>query len=190
MAIGAALTLLSVLAFQRLVCELPATDSAATAVFLRLVNVYGQGQSAQAIRELDKLGDGVLERIIDRGAAGISDGCLQAASLLVTELAMTYATKSRWVNADAHFDAAWKISYLIEGPVRRLDYQRDWLLAAGLFHHQLVFAQTGDEGGFARAEEFLRNAVEALFRRPRGASRRGRAPRVGRALSASASPLT
>ncbi|MGH9388780.1 MAG: tetratricopeptide repeat protein, partial [Vicinamibacteria bacterium] len=86
------------------------------------------------------------------------DLCIQAASLLETELAMTFAARSRSEDADSHFDAAWQISHLIETPKRRLPFQRDWLLAAGLFNHQLIFTNVVEEA-FVLAVRFLRNAV-------------------------------
>lgn len=87
-----------------------------------------------------------------------SDLCIQAASLLETELAMTLAERSRWQDADSHFEAAWQISLLIEPPLQRLRFQRDWLLAAGLFNHQLIFVNLAEEA-FPRADRFLHNAV-------------------------------
>ncbi len=160
MAIGPALTLLSALALQAGECELTAAGRLGIISFLRPVNLYCEGHSAEALRELEKVRPGVVERMIEREAAGLSDGCIQAACLLETERAMTFAAQLRWEDSDRHFDSAWRILHLIRAPTKRHTFQRDWLLAAGLFLHQLIFVHTGDEGGFARADRFLQNAVE------------------------------
>ncbi len=127
--------------------------------YLRLVNLYRSGSALEAVRALGNLGAGAVKRMIRRGAPGMKDACLQAASLLETELAMTLAERSLWENADAGFHTAWEISFLIWETERRAHFQRDWLLAVGLFHHQLIFFKLADEA-FGRAEWFLRLAVE------------------------------
>jgi tetratricopeptide (TPR) repeat protein len=88
----------------------------------------------------------------------MSDGCLKAATLLETELAIGMAQRSRWEDADRLFDEAWRISFLVEPPATRLRFQRNWLLAVGLFHHQLIFVNVAEEA-FSRAAGFLRNAA-------------------------------
>ncbi len=87
------------------------------------------------------------------------DPCLQAASLLEAELAMTLSERSRWKEADAHFEAAWQTSSWIEDPEERLSFQRDWLLVAGLLHHELIFVNVAEEA-FWRADRFFHNAVK------------------------------
>jgi tetratricopeptide (TPR) repeat protein len=72
---------------------------------------------------------------------------------------MMLALGSRWEKADAHFDSAWEVSFLIESHRRQERYQRDWLLAAGLFHNELVFVGDPAEA-FWRADRYLDNAVK------------------------------
>jgi len=126
--------------------------------YLRLVNLYRDGRRDEAVRGLRNLDLAVVKRLIHNEAPGMSDRCLQTATLLETELAMDVAQRSRWEDADPLFDEAWQISFLIELPVNRLRFQRNWLLTAGLFHHQLIFVNVAEEG-FTRAAHFLRNAV-------------------------------
>jgi tetratricopeptide (TPR) repeat protein len=158
MALGQALTLLSALALQSFECEPRAVDSREIAPFLRVVNLYGRGQSEEAFRELGTLDLEVVERMIRQGAPGIDDRCIEAASLLETELAMTLAERSHWTEADAHFEAGWQLSELIEEPMGRMRFQRDWLLAVGLFDQQLLFVNVEDQS-FGRARQFLEDAV-------------------------------
>ncbi len=167
MALGQALTLTAALLLQSRECELYGnsylerlTEVAFQddAEYLRLVNLYRSGHPTEAIRELGNLDIAVVKLLIQSEAPGMSDDCLQAATLLETELAMTLAEHSRWQDADSHFEAAWEILLLIEPPLRRLRFQRDWLLAAGLFNHQLIFMNVAEEA-FVRADRFLRNGV-------------------------------
>lgn len=158
MAVGQALTLLSALLVQSFECQPVALDSRDIAPLLRLVNLYLRGHSDQAIRELGDLRPRVVEKMIAGSAPGISDRCLEAASLLETELAMTLAERSRWTEADAHFEAGWQLSDLIEAPMDRIRFQRDWLLAVGLYNQQLLFLKLDDES-FGRALRFLEGAV-------------------------------
>jgi tetratricopeptide (TPR) repeat protein len=173
LAIGAALSVAAILLLPTDRCEFivlgepePQTE------LLRLVDLYrADAVPASELAELTVAeSDAFIQRLqtvrkmIRQGGAGLTvepdDTCIQAAALLVTEHAMTFAAQSRWEEADPHFDAAWRISHLVDGRDRRLAYQRDWLLAAGLFHHQLIFTYAGDEGGFERADRFLQNAVK------------------------------
>jgi tetratricopeptide (TPR) repeat protein len=104
-----------------------------------------------------------VRQMIRQGAGLTSvpdDTCIQAASLLETELATILFEESRWEEADAHFGAAWEISHLVYATAPRLAYQRNWLLAAGLFLHQLIFTSPAAEPCFTRADRFLHNAVE------------------------------
>jgi tetratricopeptide (TPR) repeat protein len=161
MAFGYALTLTAALLVQ---AEAVAQDDGR---YLRLVNLYRGGHPEEAIRELRSLDAAVVKGFIRRRAPGVDDHGLQAASLLETELAMTLAERSRWEEADAHFVAAWQISFLIEMPLHRLSFQRDWLLAVGLFHHQLIFVNVNAvEEAFVRADRFLHNAVRLYANDP------------------------
>jgi len=166
MALGPAMTLTAALLLQSHECKM--TDSASAglraeftgddAEYVRLVNLYRDGRHEEAVREFHNLNLVVVERLIRRQAPGMSDHCLQAATLLETELAIDLAERSRWEESDPLFDEAWQISFLVEPPVNRLRFQRNWLLAAGLFHHRLIFVNVAEEA-FPRAARFLRNAV-------------------------------
>jgi tetratricopeptide (TPR) repeat protein len=137
---------------------------------LQLVDRYRGGVSAADLTRLPVAeSDALIQRVdevrklIDLKAeltAEPDDSCFQAASLLETEHAMALASESRSEEADAHFAGAWRISHFLEAKETRLHFQRDWLLAAGLFYHQMIFAYAGDEGGFERADRFLQNAVK------------------------------
>jgi tetratricopeptide (TPR) repeat protein len=172
LAIGAALSVAAILLLPTDRCEFivlgepePQTE------LLRLVDLYrADAVPASELAELTVAeSDAFIQRLqtvrkmIRQGGAGLTvepdDTCIQAAALLVTEHAMTFAAKSRWEAADARFDAAWRISHVIYARARLLQFQRDWLLTVGLFHHQIIFAYAGDEGGFERADRFLHNAV-------------------------------
>jgi tetratricopeptide (TPR) repeat protein len=155
MAIGYALMLTAALLVQ---AEAVAQDDGR---YVRLVNLYRGGQPEEAIRELRGLDAAVVKAFIGRRAPGVDDRGLQASSLLETELAMTLAERSRWEEADAHVEAAWQISSLIETPWHRLSFQRDWLLSVGLFHHQLIFVNVNvAEEAFVRADRSLHTAVQ------------------------------
>jgi tetratricopeptide (TPR) repeat protein len=137
---------------------------------LRLVNLYREtgalpsDASHLSIPEIEKFVRRVHDvRDIIREGAGLTlepdDGCIQAASLFEAELAMALAESSRWEEADAHFDSSWKVSFLIYDLARRNRFQRDWLLAAGLFQQKLLFTILAVEEAFWRADRFFHNAV-------------------------------
>jgi len=172
MALGPAMTLAGALFLQPDKCEFIVLGMPEpTSEFLQLVNLYRQGVRDEPIAKLAGIHHDELKffrhhvlMVRDMAAPGPrrtaepNDSCLEAASLVETELAMTQAKRSRWEDADSHFEEAWQISLLIEPPLRRLRFQRDWLLAAGLFNHQLIFVNLAEEA-FARAARFLHNAV-------------------------------
>lgn len=87
------------------------------------------------------------------------DVCFQAASLLEAELGMALVEASRWDEADVHFDAGWRVSFLLDAPREQLRFQRDWLLAVGLFHQQRIFMGRDPQPAFERADRFLENAA-------------------------------
>jgi len=159
MALGRALTLTAGLLLQ-----MEAVDQD-DARYLRLLNLYRSGGGEEAIRQLGALDAAVLKRVMGRLAPGMDDVDLRASSLLETELAMSLAERSRWEEADVHFNEAWKTSLLIDSTTDRLSFQRDWLLAAGLFHHQLIFVHLAEEA-FTRADRFLQDAVRRYPRDP------------------------
>jgi tetratricopeptide (TPR) repeat protein len=159
LAIGPALTLLTTFAFQPPGCGTASSNGQENGSFPHVLALYWNGPSREAVRALEALGPRAIERAIEGRAAGIDGDCVEAASLLVTELAMSLAGRSRWEDADRYFDSAWTLSQRIEPPGRRLAYQRNWLLAAGLFQHGLLFSLEGEEP-FVRADSFLREAVE------------------------------
>jgi tetratricopeptide (TPR) repeat protein len=172
MAFGHALALAGALLLQPGKCEFVVLGMPEpTSELLQLVNQYRQGVRDEPIAKLADLDQDELRlfrdrvlRVRDMAAPGPrrtvepDDSCLKAASLLETELAMSLAERSRWEDADSHFEEAWQISFLIEAPLDRLRFQRDWLLAAGLFNHQLIFVNLAEEA-FPRAERFLHDAV-------------------------------
>ena len=172
MAFGHALALAGALLLQPGQCEFMVLGMPEpTSELLQLVNQYRQGVRDEPIAKLADLDQDELRlfrdrvlRVRDMAAPGPrrtaepDDLCLKAASLLETELAMSLAVRSRWEDADSHFEEAWQISFLIEAPLDRLRFQRDWLLAAGLFNHQLIFVNLAEEA-FPRADRFLHNAV-------------------------------
>ncbi len=86
------------------------------------------------------------------------DPCVQAVSLIETEIAMKLAERSRWEEADARYKGAWDTTFWIEDPEVQAAFQRDWLLTAGLLHHELIFVNIAEEA-FTRADRFLDNAV-------------------------------
>jgi tetratricopeptide (TPR) repeat protein len=171
MAFGHALALAGALLLQPGQCEFVVLGMPEpTSELMQLVNQYRQGvrEPIAKLADLDQdelrlFRDRVL-MVRDMAAPGPrrtvepDDSCLKAASLLETELAMSLAERSRWEDADSHFDEAWQFSFLIEAPMQRLRFQRDWLLAAGLFNHQLIFVNLAEEA-FPRADRFLHNAV-------------------------------
>jgi tetratricopeptide (TPR) repeat protein len=171
MAPGHALTLAGALLLSPERCEFIVLGTIESqSELLRFVDLYRRGgapfsdlsrlpiaESEAFVRRVRK-----VRETIAQGAGKTlepDDGCIQAASLLETELAMTLAERSRWEEADAHFEAAWKLSPLIEDPNQRVRFQRDWLLAAGLFHHELIFLNVAEEA-FWRADRYLHQAVE------------------------------
>ncbi|HEY7696995.1 MAG TPA: tetratricopeptide repeat protein [Vicinamibacteria bacterium] len=156
MAVGPALTLLSGLVLQSSECQGPQNAFP----FLRLVTLYREGHSEEATQELARLSPRYVERFLDHQTSGTSDACLEAASLLETELAMTLAESNRWEEADRHFDAAWQLTGRIEALTEGKRFERDWLLAAGLFHQQLIFTTDVVEDAFVGADRYLRNAVK------------------------------
>jgi tetratricopeptide (TPR) repeat protein len=169
MAPGAALTFAGTLLLSQEPCEFwvrgtrePQTE------LLRLVDLYRAGAvrlselSPLSVADSEEFREHVLEvrNLIRHGFSETlepSDACIQAASLLETELAMTLAEGSRWTEADTHFEASWQLSELIEEPIGRMRFQRDWLLAVGLFDQQLLFVNLEDES-FGRARQFLEDA--------------------------------
>jgi tetratricopeptide (TPR) repeat protein len=137
---------------------------------LRLVNLYREtgalpsDASHLSIPEIETFVRRVHDvRDMIREGAGLTlepdDGCIQAASLFEAELAMALAASSRWEAADAHFDSSWKVSFLIYDLARRNRFQRDWLLAAGLFLQQLLFRDAVVDEAYWRADRFFHNAV-------------------------------
>ena len=140
-------------------CVLQKTNVGPEGEFLRLLNLYRDGNPGEAVRALRSLDVAVARGMIGSQAPGLSDVCLQTASLIELELAMSFAERSLWENADTRLETAWKLSFLIEESRRRLHFQRDWLLAAGLFHHELIFVNLAEEA-FPRAHRFLHRAAE------------------------------
>ena len=171
MAPGYVLTLASALLLSPERCEFLVLGTIESqSELLRLVDLYRKGgvplseishlpvaESEAFLRRVQK----VREMIAQNAGMTLEpdDACIQAASLLETELAMRLAERSQWEAADAHFEAAWKLTPLIEDPEGRFRFQRDWLLAAGLFHHELIFVNLAEEA-FPRADRFLQQAAE------------------------------
>jgi tetratricopeptide (TPR) repeat protein len=171
MALGQALTLAGTLLLPPEPCEFwvrgtrePQTE------LLRLVDLYRAGAvplpelSHLTVADSEKFRKHVAEvrQWIREGLSETlepSDACIQAASLLEAELAGSLATRSRWEAADSFFDEAWQVSFLVDEEADQLRFQRDWLLAAGLFHHELVFVNEPGEA-FWRADRFLQNAIQ------------------------------
>jgi tetratricopeptide (TPR) repeat protein len=170
MAIGHALTLAAALLLQPDRCEFFVRGMRQpTSEFMRLLNLYRRVGGNLA--ELESLGREEPEEFIRRfhevrelmgnqahETLLPDDGCLQAASLMETELAMALARRSAWEIADFHFDTAWTISTLIWDRELRLRFQRDSLLLSGLFHHELIFVSVPGEA-FWRADRFLDEGV-------------------------------
>jgi tetratricopeptide (TPR) repeat protein len=171
MATGLALALVALVLQEPEKCEFLVRGSAeAQTEILRLVNLYRETGSLASeashlsIPQIEEFMRRVHDvRDLIREGAGLTlepdDGCIQAASLLEAELAMALAASSRWAEADAHFDSSWKVSFLIYDLARRNGFQRDWLLAAGLFHQQLLFTHLSVEEAFWRADRFFHSAV-------------------------------
>ena len=158
MALGPAVTLTAAILLQTDECKTTDTVAGDDVEYVRLVNLYRDGHRKDAVSELRNRDAADVDRLIRRDAPGMTDSCLEAATLLETELGIDLAQRSRWQEADRNFDEAWRISFLVEPPQKRLRFQRDWLLAAGLFHHQLIFVNLAEEA-FPRAAGFLRKAV-------------------------------
>jgi tetratricopeptide (TPR) repeat protein len=170
MALGYALTLAGTLLLSADRCEflvrgIPEPQTP----FLRLVDLYRKGELPAS--ELSRFSHAEREAFLEhlkkvrqwRYASMTltrepDDSCIQSVSLIETETAVRLAQGSRWDLADARFDGAWKTSYWIEDETRRRAFQRKWLLAAGLLHHELVFATVPEEA-FARADRFFDNAI-------------------------------
>jgi hypothetical protein len=73
---------------------------------------------------------------------------------------MTLAERNRWEDADRHFDAAWRLTGRIGALAEGKRFERDWLLAVGLFHQQLIFTTDVVEDAFVGADRHLRNGVK------------------------------
>ena len=136
---------------------------------LRLVDLYRRGALSDV--DLSRFStaerDAFLERlkkVREMRYLGIpltrepDDPCIQAVSLVETELAMRHSERSGWPGADDRFQGAWDTTFWIEDPELQTAFQRDWLLAAGLFHHELIFLNVAEEA-FTRADRFFDNAV-------------------------------
>ena len=170
MALGHALTFTGALLLSPERCEfiVRAIPEPQTPL-LRLVDLYRRGalpdsslsRFSAAEREvfLER-----LQKVREMRYQGITltrepeDPCVQAVSLIETEIAMKDAQRSRWEEADAHFKGAWDTTFWIEDPEVQAAFQRDWLLTAGLLHHELIFVNVAEEA-FTRADRFLDNAV-------------------------------
>jgi tetratricopeptide (TPR) repeat protein len=170
MAVVPTLTLAAALLPQPVHCEFSlGRTREPTTEFTRLVNLYRNGPLSSA--EFESLAQEepksflrrfreVRELIENQPDETLlpDDECLRAASLLETELAMVLARRSQWQKSDFHFDTAWTISTLLQSPGLRVRFQRNWLLASGLFHHELIFVSDPGEA-FWRADRYLREAV-------------------------------
>jgi tetratricopeptide (TPR) repeat protein len=171
MAPGAALTFAGTLLLSQEPCEFwvrgtrePQTE------LLRLVDLYRAGAvplselSPLSVADSEEFREHVVEvrNLIRQGFSETlepSDACIQTASLLETEFAMSKATGSRWQDADSFFDEAWQVSFLLDEQSDQRRFQRDWLLAAGLFHHELVFVNLPADA-FWRADRYFQNAIQ------------------------------
>jgi tetratricopeptide (TPR) repeat protein len=171
MAPGAALTLAGALLLPPGPCEFwvrgtrePQTE------LLRLVDLYRAGGvplsdiSRLSVKDSKEFRERVVEvrNMIRRGLSETlepGDSCIQAASLLEMELAMSLAKDARWEVADSFFDEAWQVSFLMDEHIDQWRFQRDWLLATGLFHHELVFVNA-PSNAFWRADRYFQNAIQ------------------------------
>jgi hypothetical protein len=193
MAIGHALTLAAALYLQSDRCDFYLRGMREpTSEFARLVNLYRDG--GVTLSELERLGREEPEKFIRRFREGRelaeyqpletvlpNDACLQAASLMETELAMALSRRPEWDKADFHFDTAWTISTLIGDLELGPRFQRDWLLMSGLFHHELIFVSEPGEAFWRATGSFTRRSG-AIQKTPRSCSRRERSS-SGRARS-------
>ena len=171
MALGHALTFAGALLLSPERCEfivrgIPEPQSQ----ILRFVDLYRQGavpvsdlsrfsvaEREAFVQRLRKVREMRYQGILETREPG--DPCIQAVSLLETELALRLSERSRWQEADAHFEAAWNTSFWIEDPKLQAAFQRNWLLVAGLLHHELIFVNVAEEA-FQRADKFFHNAVK------------------------------
>jgi len=170
MALGPALTLAGALLLSPERCEfmvrgIPEPQTS----FLRFVDLYRKGALPDS--DLSRFSEAEREAFVQRvqkvremryQAIPLTrepgDPCIQSVSLIETELAMRSSERSRWQEADARFEGAWNTSFWIEDPEHQAAFQRDWLLVAGLLHHELIFVNVAEEA-FTRADRFFDNAV-------------------------------
>lgn len=171
MAIGYALTLVAELLAPSDRCGVLVRELRAPSAYREAVRSYLDGNREEAIRALGEIDDKEIERFVkqvDEPGKNLElsavknleaeDVCFEAASLLEAELAMSLVVDSRWNRADFHFDAGWRLSSRIGSP-RRERFQRDWLLAAGLFHHDRLFEGQDPQELFPRGIRFLQDAA-------------------------------
>jgi tetratricopeptide (TPR) repeat protein len=153
-------------------CELRVGGRQEPSAYLDAVRLYRDHHRDLAMRSLAGLDSGEVDRLVERidslrekfqqGAIDAfvpDDVCFEAASLLEAELGMSLVETSRWDEADAHFDAGWRVSFLVDSPNEQRRFQRDWLLAVGLFHQERIFMGADPQPVFERADRFLRNAT-------------------------------
>jgi tetratricopeptide (TPR) repeat protein len=170
MALGHALTLAGALLVPPERCEfivqgIPEPQT----VLLRFVDLYRKGALPDS--DLSRFSEAEREAFAQRVRKvremryqGITltrepeDPCIQSVSLIETEIAMRASERSRWQEADARFEGAWNTSFWIDDPKLQAVFQRNWLLLAGLLHHELIFVNVAEEA-FTRADRFLDNAV-------------------------------
>ena len=169
MALVPALTLLASALSSSSACESVLQEhERGLSAFLRLVDLYRDGKRDEAVEGLSHLKPGEADRLIggkgqaleedQKASSSAMDHCVRAASLLETELGMKWVSQSRWKEADASFNEAWKLANALESNASGKQFQRDWLLAAGLFYQGQIALQ--DPGSaFYRADSCLREAA-------------------------------
>jgi tetratricopeptide (TPR) repeat protein len=171
MAVGFALTLLAGFLVPSDACDLVVQGRYEPSAYLDAVRLYRDGNRDEARKALARLDDDEVDHFIERIDAlrekfqpsalenfVPEDVCFEAACLLEAELAMAHVEAFRWNEADRHFDAGWRVSSLIDSPKRQAGFQRDWLLAVGLFHHRRIFQGQDPQAPFERADRFLQDA--------------------------------
>jgi tetratricopeptide (TPR) repeat protein len=170
--IAMAFTVLASVLVSSDACDLVVKGHDERSAYLDAIRLYRDGNREDAMRAIARFEPNEVDRFIETIGAmrdAIQQGaledfvpedvCFEAASLLEAEVGMTLVEASRWDEADVHFDAGWRVSSLVDSPDTQSRFQRDWLLAVGLFHQQRIFMGGAPQAAFERAERFLENAA-------------------------------
>ncbi|GMR23733.1 MAG: hypothetical protein BMS9Abin37_2193 [Acidobacteriota bacterium] len=141
--------------------------------YFRIVNQYRTRESGKALTHLREVTEDLLERTLERlgnlrkhrrhiTKFDAMDACIQAASMMHTELGMHVFDESQYGFAEFHFDIAYQLIALIRDGDRHDRFFRNWLLALGYYLQRAIFLLQDYEHAshaFMMAEEYYDEAV-------------------------------